>query len=259
MTIKLTILGTGTFFVNKDRSASAYLLELDNKKILIDCGPGTLIKLSEIGVKPEDIDFLFITHFHADHVADLFPFFMNLRLDDLFSKGASIKFPQVIGPEGLNEFMARSCQNFQILALKDWDKMKFSDVLPEQQIGNIKIQSFKVTHIAFGLAANAYAYRFTLGDKVIAFSGDSARCPGVEEVCVNADIFICDTSYAKGGSNTAHIDTYDVGTIAQKGKVKKVILTHLYPQTDNIDLVQEVKEKYSGEVIRGTDLMTFEL
>ena len=34
--MKLIILGTGTFFVNKDRSASAYLLEIDDKKILID-------------------------------------------------------------------------------------------------------------------------------------------------------------------------------------------------------------------------------
>ena len=259
MSIKLTILGTGTFFVNKDRSASAYLLEIDGKRILIDCGPGTLIKLSEIGIKPEDIDYLFITHFHADHVADLFPFFMNIRLDDLFSKGSSLKFPQIIGPEGIHEFMVRSCQNFQLPALNDWEKIKFSDVQQMQQIENIKVESFKVTHVAFGLAANAYAYRFTFGDKIIALSGDSARCLGVEEVCKDADIFVCDASYAKGGSNTAHIDTYDVGMIAQEGKVNKVILSHLYPQTNKMDLVEEVKEKYLGEVIRGKDLMTFEL
>ncbi|MBD3280926.1 MBL fold metallo-hydrolase, partial [Candidatus Dojkabacteria bacterium] len=60
--IKLTTLGSGTFFVNKDVSASAFLLQVDGKNILIDCGPGTLVKLSEAGFKLEDLDYVFITH-----------------------------------------------------------------------------------------------------------------------------------------------------------------------------------------------------
>ncbi len=54
--MKVIILGTGTFYVNKFRSGPAYLLEIDNKKILIDCGPGTLIRLSELGVNLKEID-----------------------------------------------------------------------------------------------------------------------------------------------------------------------------------------------------------
>lgn len=257
--MKLTILGTGTFFVDKNRSASAYLLEIDNKKILIDCGPGTLIKLSQIGVKPQDVDFVFITHFHADHTSDLFPFFMNIRLTDFFSGNSSLKFPQIIGPKDIYKFMLRCSKNFQLPVLEGWEKIKFLNVKKLQKIGNIKVESFKVKHIAFGFAAKGYAYRFTIGSKITVFSGDSARCPGVEKACKNADIFICDASYSKGKGNSAHMDTYDIGTITQKSHVKKVVLSHLYPQTDNTDLVKEVKEKFNGEVIRGKDLMTLSI
>ena len=55
------------------------------------------------------------------------------------------------------------------------------------------------------------------------------------------------------------MDTHDIGTISSKGNVKKVILSHFYPQTDDINLVKEVKEKFSGNVIRGKDLMVISL
>lgn len=128
MVAKLTILGTGTFFVNKNRLASAYLLEADNKKILVDCGPGTLVRLSEVGIKLEEIDYVFITHFHADHTSDLFPLFMNFRLRDFFSGNSSLKFPQIIGPKGIGSFMLKSSKNFELLSLQDWKKIKFINV-----------------------------------------------------------------------------------------------------------------------------------
>lgn len=259
MSTKLTLLGTGTFFVTKDISSSAFLLEADGKKILIDCGPGTLMRLSQVGITPEDIDYVFITHFHADHTSDLFPFFMNFRLGDFFFKDTSMRFTHIIGPKGIYNFMVKSSKNYRLLAVEGWEKVKFSDVKKQQKIGNIKVESFRVKHSPFGLDAGGYAYRFTVGNKILTFSGDCVKCTGIEKAAKDADIFVCDASYAKGDGSPAHMDTYDIGTIAQDNSVKKVILTHFYPQNANIDLAKEVKEKYSGEVIAGKDLMEIAL
>lgn len=255
MKTKITILGTGTFFVNKERSSSAYLLEADGKKILIDCGPGTLTRLSEAGVDLQDINYVFISHFHADHTADLFPFFMNFRLNALFGDEHSMKFPEIIGPKGIGKFMLKLSKLFELHSVEGWDRVRFVDIQKSQMIGDIKVEAFKVKHIAFKFAAKSYAYRFTVGDKVIVFSGDSALCPGIQKACVNADLFFCDTSCAKGEGNSAHMDTYEIGTISESGNVKKVVMSHFYPQTDTVDLAGEVKEKFSGEVVRGKDLM----
>jgi ribonuclease BN (tRNA processing enzyme) len=70
---------------------------------------------------------------------------------------------------------------------------------------------------------------------------------------------VCDASYAKNKGNQAHLDTLEIGEIVQNSKVKKVVLTHFYPSTKDIDLISEVKEKYSGEVICGEDLMVINL
>lgn len=257
--MKLTILGVGTFFVNTGRSASAYLLVADGKKILIDCGPGTLMRLSQIGVAPRDLDYIFITHFHADHTSDLFPLFMNLRLLDFYPENKLTKFPQIIGPKGIYKFLLRISDIYQLPSLKNWEKIKLADVKPSQEIGKIKIEAFKVKHNAFGVLAKANAYRFSHEGKTIAFSGDSIHCLGIEKACRNADLFVCDASYPKGEANAAHMDTKDVGEISKKCRVKKVVLTHLYPQYDNVDLVSEVKEYFPGEVLKGKDLMEIEV
>ncbi len=255
MSIKLTILGTGTFFVNKNRSASAYLLEIKGKKILIDCGPGTLMRLSQLGIKLEDIDYVFITHFHADHTSDLFPFFMNFRLNDFFIKNKNTKYPKIIGPVGIKKFIINLSKDFQLPALQKWNKVEFINIKPSQKIENIKVEAYKVKHIAFGLRANAYAYRFSIDNKIISFSGDSVRCPGVERACRNSDVFVCDASYPKGMGNLAHMDTQDIAEIASKQDVKKIILSHFYPQYDSVNLIKEIREKFSGEIVKGKDSM----
>lgn len=259
MNAKVTILGSGTLFVNEKRSAPAYLLETNNKKILIDCGPGTLMRLSQLNIKPQDIDLVFITHFHADHTSDLFSFFMNIYLEDKFLEGNLLTFPKIIGPKNIYDFMFKISKIFQLPVLKDWEKIKIMEAEKYQKIENIEVESFKVKHIALGITAKANAYRFTIKNKVITFSGDSVKCSGIKKACKNADLFICDTSQAKGNGNPSHMDTTDIGNIAEESGVKKVVLSHLYTQTDSIDLVKEVKEKFSGEVVKGKDFMVLSL
>lgn len=55
---------------------SAFLLEIDGKRILFDTGMGApdsrlLTNLSAAGVTPADIDYLYLTHFHGDHIGGM--------------------------------------------------------------------------------------------------------------------------------------------------------------------------------------------
>ncbi len=58
-------------------SISCYLVETQGRKVLFDTGNGTerggmlLKRLDDIGVSPEDIDLLVITHFHGDHIGGM--------------------------------------------------------------------------------------------------------------------------------------------------------------------------------------------
>jgi len=64
--VKLTFLGTGSFFVNGDNYHTNILLEKNNKSFLIDCGSD--IKRSLYTAKKDPgIDAVYISHLHGDH------------------------------------------------------------------------------------------------------------------------------------------------------------------------------------------------
>lgn len=253
--MKLTVLGSGTFFVSPDQTASSFLLEVDNKKILIDCGPGTLYRLSQLNIKPEELDSVFLTHFHPDHSSDLFPLFMSVRLSDLFSPGSVPKFPRFYGPVGLEQFMLDYSKLTELQAVTNWGKVQFIDYQDSHQLESVVVKPFKVVHEAFGLPARAYSLRFEVEGKTITFSGDCADCPGIRSACQNADIFICDASFPAGKKGNVHMDTLEIGDICQSSQVKQVYLTHFYPQFKDVDLMSEVKQNFSGTVKNCSDQM----
>jgi ribonuclease Z len=84
--MKVTTTGTspGPIVFNGLAAAGTYVSygtienSCSEKKFLFDIGRGTTTRLSELGVRPTDIDALFITHLHSDHVDDL-SIFMNYR------------------------------------------------------------------------------------------------------------------------------------------------------------------------------------
>ena len=257
--MKLQILGTGTFFATIERTASAYILEWGSNKALIDCGPGTLIRLSQMGIKVEDLDYIFITHFHPDHTSDLFPLFMNYRLRDLFSPGSITKFPIIFGPPGIEKFLIGYGQLTELPVYEGWGKIETHDYESTIKIDRAEVKPYKVEHGAFGVMARAYALRFESEGKTIVFSGDTVDCEGIRQASSNADLLVCDASYPKNIKLPAHMNTAEIGEMATNSKIKKIILTHFYPQYDKVDLVAEVKEKFAGKVERGQDLTNIEV
>lgn len=257
--MKLTTLGSGTFFISKEMSASSFVIDTGTKKLLIDCGPGTLVKLAQAGIDINDIDYVFLTHFHPDHSSDLFPLFMNYRLADIFAPSSDNKFPVFYGPKGLRKFMINYAKNSQLHSVEGWDKIEMVDYNSKMQIDDFTLKTFKVEHNAFNFKAAVYALRFEFNDKVITFSGDCASCDGVKKACKNADLFICDASFpASYKVNNVHMNTTEIAEISKEGKVKMIILDHFYPQFANYDLVKEVGNVFNGKILKAKDLDVME-
>lgn len=228
--------------------------------MLIDCGPGTLVKLSQAGIKVDDIDYVFVTNFHPDHTSDLFPLFMNYRLSDIFTPGVMKKYPTFYGPKGLSKFMLDYSDLTDLHSVEGWEKIKFVEYRPSMEVGGFTITTFRVEHKAFNVDAKAYALRFEIDGKVIVFSGDCARCDEIQNACKDADLFVCDTSYPSNQAvNSVHMNTTEIAEISENGNVKKLLLDHFYPCFDNYDLVKEVQDSFKGEVLKAKDLDIIEI
>jgi ribonuclease BN (tRNA processing enzyme) len=253
--MKITILGCGSFHIDKEHSAPASLIQFDGKNILVDCGPGTLNQMAKIGFDPHGLDYIFITHVHADHSSDLFPLLMRTYLGQKFY-GISLDKPlTIVGPKGIEDFVRKLCDAYELQFIVGFSEYIYKDFESEMSFDGFGVNVFPVTH----LGVDANALRFKVEDKKIVFSGDSAVCDGVKEAARDADLFIVDCSTPKGYPTAAHLGTIEVGEICKASGVKKVILSHQVPPGYSVDMVSEVKEAWEGDVALAHDLMELDL
>ncbi len=251
--MKLTILGSGTAASRLKRNMSGYLLEANNKKILFDSGPGTVRQLSKLKVSLSKIDHIFYTHFHNDHINDL-PAIIWSNNYGAFRK----KQLNLYGPKSFKKYF-QLLKN-SILQLKKALKLSFPINVNEMKdnskvkINNIEIGSKRTKH-----TENSIAYRIEYNGKIIAYSGDTDVCKGIIQAGKNADLLILECSFPDKKKMKGHLTPSWAGKIATKAKAKKLVLTHFYPECDAVDVKEQCKKEYKGNIVLAGDFMAFKL
>ena len=90
--MELLLLGTGCPKVDHKRFGPSVLVSAKNTKILVDCGSGVTQRLEKAKILTSNLDALFLTHLHSDHVIDLY----QLIISSCHSSGLS---PPVVGAQ----------------------------------------------------------------------------------------------------------------------------------------------------------------
>lgn len=279
--MKLTLLGTGTPWPCVQRQATANLLQLGSDNILFDAGRGVSTQLAKIGMHPRDIDFVFITHHHFDHIANL---------DDLLLAAwndGRTETVQVFGPDGtasiidhmFNGIYARDIA-FRLKEAEylDCDLPDIRDIVRAHDIApdycyhgdgwSVSCKQVEHGH-AMGISHEDFpclGYRVTAGDKVVAISGDGVDCEGVQALAKDADLLVQCCYLAEAEINNSdkrilcdHVlaSAKQANLIARASQVKRMVLTHLAPKGEEMleIVLAEAKANFDGEVYLGEDLM----
>lgn len=103
--LDVIIIGSGTGTPSLTRASPAVGIVLSGKRYLFDSGPGTLRKMLEVGFTYLNVDAIFYTHTHVDHVSDLAPFLFTCRYEAKPRTEALL----LGGPTGFKEFYSRLC------------------------------------------------------------------------------------------------------------------------------------------------------
>ena len=149
--IKITILGSGTPRVNIDRLSQSILVEHKNDKFLFDAGRGALLRLNQSNILPHEIDNIFFTHLHSDHI---------LGFPDILMTGWVYH-----RQSGLNVFGPKGTENFINSTLKAFEEdIKVRSMAPEKLDknnlkANIKIISDGYVHKENGLTIEAFSVK----------------------------------------------------------------------------------------------------
>jgi ribonuclease Z len=186
------------------QAAACFLVQLGNGDTFIfDIGPGTVGNLFALGVHPSELDKVFVTHLHLDHIGSIFPLFDAMgwaRNTPLQLWGSSGYTPEL----GIKAFAANvrqasewHIQNKQSILPKggmtiianEIDYSKFSPENPRQLVyeeNGVKIFAFPIVHALAG----SVGYRLEWNGLTFVYVSDSQPSTFEAEQGKGADVFI---------------------------------------------------------------------
>lgn len=253
--MKIIFLGTNGWYTTPTGNTACVLIDSKNYYVILDAGNG-IYKLDS-HIKENKPIFLFISHFHIDHVSGfhtLNKFKLKQGLDICVAKGRRKDFETLVNPPYTIGFKK------QPINIKNLD---FDVRLHELSESNNNLP-FKVSCIELFHAYKGHGYRFLLDGKIIAYSGDTGICENSIALAKDADLLIHECSCILSNNDPwGHVDSIEAANLAKKANVKKLILTHfdarLYTSLEKRDKAQEKARKIFPCTITTQDNMVINL
>jgi len=228
----LTFYGIGDAFSSGGKNSAAIYSWIENKGILLDCGPQTLSTLKRYKKGTEDIDLILITHFHGDHFGGL-PFIL---LEAIIQQRRKKKLT-IIGPEGTKE-KVEHLFNLLYPNIASLERgfpcvyKKIDENLPIEFEG-IKIAAFKMNH-----TPEALGYRIETVFSAIAYSGDTGWTNNLKSLVLNTRFAIVECSFLSIELDS-HLNLQEALILAPL--TKSLVLTHL--GQDVLDQASRIKRE----------------
>jgi len=284
--IDFLVLGAGGAVPTPTHSPAAYWVVVDGHGILLDPGPGALVRLVRSPHGPDSLDQLttvLLTHLHLDHCADLAPLLFALHSPLL----ASTEPLYLIGPEGLATYLRRLSELYGqwiepyqrrlvVRELAPGDAMdpaapdhkpdREPDRKPDRGLKcgpaataggepqGASVTAFAAAHPEdrFGRYCLGFQFRDAAGHCAV-FSGDSEPCPALEEASRHADLLVVECSTPDEWAMAGHMTPTRVAELCRRAQPQLVVLTHQYPPAAELDLPDLIGSGYAGPVIAAQD------
>jgi ribonuclease BN (tRNA processing enzyme) len=232
------------------------MLAVGDTKLLFDSGPGTMRRLLRANTTIFDVDYIFYSHFHPDHTAELVPFLFATKYPDM---GQRQRVLTIVAGEGFEDFFAGLNTVYgkwieldpglvNIIQMNN----RSADLL---QLKDFTVQSAPVEH-----NPESIAYRITgPGGHAVVYSGDTDYSENLIALSKDADLLICESALPDDYRVKGHLTPSLAGDIATRADVKKLVLTHFYPECDQTDIEQECRKTYDGPLVLAEDLMRIDI
>lgn len=285
MDLSAIFLGTGGSVPSARRSTASVMLVRGGRRMMFDCGEGTQRQLQR-SVGLAQVDEIFLTHFHADHVLGLPGL---LKTYDLTAREEPLT---IYGPRGLRDLFVILGR---LIGRTDYEidlvEMDPGDAVPHD---GARVEAFAVEH---SVRANGYALveeerpgRFDpeaaerlgvpegpafaalqRGEQVdgesgtvrpedvmgpsrcgrtVAITGDTAPCHSTVSAAADADLLVHDASFAEEevqrAADTGHSTVGQAAAVAREAHVKMLALVHISSRYHVGKVLEEAREVFES-------------
>jgi ribonuclease BN (tRNA processing enzyme) len=281
--MRIRLLGTGTPTPSLKRMSSAYLVEVGERKVLFDFGPGAYHRLLQAGVDPTQVTDLFFSHLHYDHCLDYVRLLMT-RWDQAAGRVPELNVygpphtrrmtDLIIGPDGV--FGPDLAARTQLRMSQDVFEAR-GGTLPRQRpapvvreissgdvidCGDFTVTARSVLHAQPIL--ECFGFRLDAGEASFVYSGDAGPCKAMELLAADCSVLVHMCHFISGTALSAEMARRNMGhlELARLGRaanVRNLVVSHVTEQMDvpgiRERLIREMSALYAGNLFFGEDLM----
>jgi ribonuclease BN (tRNA processing enzyme) len=245
-TIKFLGTAGSRFVVTRQiRKSGGIWISLDQTNILIDPGPGSLVRClsSKPALNPADLDGIILTHKHIDHSNDI-----NIIIEAMTNGGFRKKGTVFVPGDALDDD-AVLLKYFR----KNVEKIEILNSQGEYHIGSISFTT-PVRHIH---GVETYGLNIFGKDISISFITDTLYFSNLE-LYYPGDLLILYVVFLKTKNHIQHLSLEDAERIFSKNKPKLGIITHFgmnMVKAKPWKLAEDLSKKLDIQIIAASDGM----
>jgi ribonuclease Z len=246
---ELLVLGSSCGLPTEGRFTSAYALSVAGKLFLLDCGAPVSSLLYHYGLDPIDVQAVFLSHWHMDHVAGLGLF---LTQNDLRRRPGPLA---VYGPRGTRGKIRRLLTDSFVLPDELSYPLQITNIKAKKKYKEalIRVSYFETQHLEeskyktrFGNKAVAYGLVVNGPGWQLVYSGDLRSPRELSPHIAGCDLLIHEMTHPRAE---------DVADFAETAKVPHLVISHIGSEFDEAPekIARIFADRYSGQLTIAED------
>jgi ribonuclease BN (tRNA processing enzyme) len=254
--MKLTVLGSGTSVPHPDRASAAHWLETPSGSLLLDISADAAHRMAQERLDWSNLDAIWVSHFHLDHLGGLPAFLFGTKWAP--QTQSRTKPLRIFGPAGLKRIMQAINDSNHYSLFEQPFPIEIVEVAASDEfeiLPRLIAHTFKTPHTNESMALRLNSE----SSKSFVYTSDTGFSENLALFANEVDLLLMECSFRRNKPVEKHLELADAMKLAEMCRPRKVVLTHLYPEWDGIDLAAEARRLWSGETIAAFDGLKLEI
>jgi len=254
--MKLVVLGSGTSVPHPERAAAGFWLQTELGSLLLDCGADAAHRMAQENLDWPNLDAIWISHLHLDHCGGLASFLFGTKHAPQ-TQGRR-KPLRIFGCRGTKKLLPAIDEANRYDLLEQPFPLELQEISTDNEfeiLPGLRARTFSTPHTNESLAIR-------LTDKAgvsLVYSSDTGYSEDLASFARGVDLLILECAFWRNKPTAKHLELAEAMRLAHLAEPRKLILTHLYPEWDGIDLESKAKELWPGETVAAYDGLRFEI